>query len=307
MGVVLLSAPGVDPQQLIGEAFQIDNTRRLWTEFYNTAGGGRGKVCTELLPPLPGRRLRVRRRPGWWRTAARRGQGRAGGAGRAGHRRDQRHQRRRRAGQGQGAGRRGRCPGVSPASRRRPATLAPGQTTTVKLPGRVTRDAACGQPLTPRHAQRRGPRGPRAALAPVRARPDARAGRELRRRRAAAGWRVNPDGTDTGARRPLGARARPQRSVAFDYTLQPGAAFSGTGAFVTGPDRRADRQRRGQDHAGVGAVRGDGACASPHLSYQVYFVAADFDAQEVLVPGAGGVAGGAGLAGRAAPGWRSTG
>ena len=52
--MVLLSQPGVDTQQLIGEAFLIDNTRRLWTEFYNMAGGGRGKVCTDLFRPCRG-------------------------------------------------------------------------------------------------------------------------------------------------------------------------------------------------------------------------------------------------------------
>ena len=54
MGVMLLSAPGQPASELIGEAFQIDNTRRLWTDFYNAAGGGRGKVCTQLLRPCRG-------------------------------------------------------------------------------------------------------------------------------------------------------------------------------------------------------------------------------------------------------------
>ena len=38
----------------MGESYRIDRTRRLWDDFYNAAGGGRGKVCTELLRPCRG-------------------------------------------------------------------------------------------------------------------------------------------------------------------------------------------------------------------------------------------------------------
>jgi hypothetical protein len=41
MGVLLLAAPGTPPGEIAGEAFRID-APRLWNEFYNAAGGGRG-------------------------------------------------------------------------------------------------------------------------------------------------------------------------------------------------------------------------------------------------------------------------
>src|SRR5205814_10221918 len=54
MGVVMLTIPTVPPEESIGESFRIDRTRRLWDDYYNAAGGGRGKVCTELMRPCRG-------------------------------------------------------------------------------------------------------------------------------------------------------------------------------------------------------------------------------------------------------------
>jgi hypothetical protein len=98
---------------------------------------------------------------------------------------------------------------------------------------------------------------------------------------------VNPAGDDTAqtGRWELGA---PERSEVFDFVLQPGAAFSGQRAFVTGAARGTDPSAN--DLSG-GATTLESppfslqGLSSPHLSYQVYFVAADFQ-NEVLVPAA---------------------
>jgi hypothetical protein len=54
MGVIFITPPGVAPAEIVGEAFLVDQTRAPWDGFYNTAGQGRGKVCTELLRPCRG-------------------------------------------------------------------------------------------------------------------------------------------------------------------------------------------------------------------------------------------------------------
>jgi hypothetical protein len=100
-----------------------------------------------------------------------------------------------------------------------------------------------------------------------------------------AGWRVNPDGSDSGTSGHW-ALGTPERSVAFEYTLQPGAAYSGSSAFVTGLsadelDNVDGKTTLESAPFGVRDLR------EPHLSYQVYFVATDF-AQELLVPAASG-------------------
>jgi hypothetical protein len=101
----------------------------------------------------------------------------------------------------------------------------------------------------------------------------------------AAGWQVNPDGKDTGeaGRWALGT---PPRSVAFDYVLQPGAAFSGTHAFVTGLGAEQTDNVEGRTTLESPAFALAGL-REPQLSYQVYFVSADFQ-DEVLIPSASG-------------------
>ena len=153
---------------------------------------------------------------------------------------------------------------MSPVSGRR-RTLAPGQSTAVTLTGRVQRRRGLRPALHRRRAHARG-QGPLARpssrrrcgpACPSRSRAST-AGR-------AAGWRVNPDGADTGTPGRW-AQGAPQRSVAFDYTLQPGAAFSGSAAFVTGlSGRRTTRQRRRQDDARVGGLRHQGAARAAPL------------------------------------------
>ena len=166
------------------------------------------------------------------------------------------------------------------------------------MPGRITRNVTCGQELG-LDIRAPGVKGPSRAVAPVVLGLKPGPIETFDGAGLPAGWQVNPDGTDsaTQGRWALGA---PQRSLFFDYTLQPGAAFSGSGAMVTGPDRRADRQRRWQDHAGLGAVRGEGAARPPPVVPGVFRVGGLRSPRGQGGPGAGacGVDGGAGVAGR---------
>jgi MYXO-CTERM domain-containing protein len=281
MAVVLVSAPGESPADLIGEAFQIDNTRRLWTGFYNTAGGGRGKVCTELLRPCRGDAYELSdlevveastlvTKDG----VATRGEAIAvnvkvtnvGDApGRA-----------RLTVEAQG------LLAMSPVAAET-GMLAPGQSATVAVPGRVNAAAACAQEFTV-DVRTPGTKGPSRAffqsvlgLQPKQV--------ESFDGGSAPGWRVNPDGDDVGddGRWALGT---PMRSVAFDYTLQPGAAYSGSGAFVTGLSAADVDNVEGKTTL-ESAPFGVKGLRQPFLSYQVYFVASEF-AAELLVPAPAG-------------------
>ena len=300
MGVVLVVAPGVPSAQRIGEAFQIDNTRRHWTDFYNTAGGGRGRVCTQLLRPCRGATfelgdLELVEAPTLTTKdgAPTRGEAvvlnvKVTNAGDVAGRADL-------IVESQG------LLDMSPVGAQT-GVLEPGQSAVVAVQGRVNAAAACGVPFTV-DVRTPGTKGPSRAffqatlgLLPKQI--------ESFDGGAAPGWRVNPDGSDTGedGRWALGS---PLASVEFDYTLQPGAAFSGAGAFVTGPsdaelDNVEGKTTLESPAFGIKGMR------EPYLSYQVYFVAAEFF-QELLVPEPSGVPAGGGVGGRGRTGRRWTG
>jgi hypothetical protein len=281
MGVVLLGPPGVGADQLIGEAFAIDNSRRLWTEFYNEAGGGRGKVCTELFRPCRG--------PAFDFTEARLVEAASvkekDGVVTPGEQMDLEL---RVTNQGSEAGRAKLTVNAGAALTMKAATvdspeLAPGASAVVKLAGRATRAMACAQTVMldvtapGRLGSSRGRLPVVLGILPQKL--------ESFDDAEPAGWRVNPDGTDAGMAGRW-ARGEPQRTLAFDYTLQPGAAFSGRNAFATGLTAAQEDNVEGKTTLesppfAIAGVR------APMLSYQVYFVAADF-AQEVLVPAPSG-------------------
>ncbi len=274
MGVVLLTSPGLTADQVIGESFRIDQTRRLWTDFYNTAGGGRGKVCTNLLHPCRGPAFTFGV-PKWQGTLA---PGDAftvavpvtnGGSERGPLK-------------VQALGR-----GVATFSKDTldGGNLPPGETTTVTFEGHIPAGTPCGQPLAIDFATLDKPErpGPSRATARVVVGLDPRTVDDLE---SGSGWKVNPDGNDTAiaGRWELGS---PERTAAFEFVMQPGAAYSGSKAFVTGI-------AAGNDASDNDVRKGRTTVESPafplapgaHLSYQVYFVAADFD-KEVLIPGLG--------------------
>lgn len=284
MGVVLLTGRGVPPEQVIGESYRIDLTRRLWTEFYNNAGGGRGKVCTELLRPCRG--------PSFTFGApelVEEGKARDGvvAPGEAVSLKVTVTN----AGTERGAPRvtaRGHGRLVFAREAQDAPPLDPGQSAVLTWSGRVALGTPCGQPLTVdletvEKQERPGPsKGSLAAVVGlVRGPLD-----DLER--GAAGWRVDPDGTDTAdsGRWELGA---PERTEAFEFVLQPGGAWSGRNAFVTGAARGNDPSDN-DVHGGRTTLESPpfplAGLRAPGLSYQVYFVAADFD-REVLFPGAG--------------------
>jgi hypothetical protein len=281
MGVLLLGAPGVSTAQFIGEAFQIDNTRRLWTDFYNAAGGGRGKVCTELLRPCRGDSYEfsdleivessaIRVKDG----AATRGEAvtlklEVSNVGDAPGRPDVVLD---------SKGLLTMSPGTVQSE-----MLAPGQSVVLSVPGRLNLEASCGRPATI-EVQAPGSKGRSRGFFQV------VLGLQPRQVESfddgtAPGWLVNPDGADVGSRGRW-ALGTPQRSLEFDYTLQPGAAFSGSGAFVTGlsTDQLDNVEGKTTLESAPFAVKD---LREPHLSYQVYFVSADF-AQELLVPAPSG-------------------
>jgi hypothetical protein len=277
MGVMLLGAPGVPVGDLIGEASAINNSRQLWTDFYNEAGGGRGKVCTELYRPCRGGSFEF---SDVLITEAIPGDGviTPGEAAsievKVTNHGDVPAPAKLRLEAGEAV----RIVGDPPAT----APIAPGQTITVKLAANVTRAAPCGQAVT-LDLRSDGAKGPSRGLvdavfglAPQQVEGFEDAG--------GAGWRVNPDGTDTG-QAGRWAIGEPQRSVAFGYTLQPGAAYAGTRAFATGltadeTDNVDGRTTLESTPFMVAGVR------EPVLSFRAYFVAAAFG-QEVLIPAAG--------------------
>jgi hypothetical protein len=286
MAVVLLSEPGVDTQKLIGEAFLIDNTRRLWTEFYNMAGGGRGKVCTNLYRPCRGdayefgtpRVVEDGRVPGKDGLAAPDElvtvEIDVTNVG------DQPGKAKVQLSAGDAL--------VFPPEPKETGTIAPGQMTTLKLPGRITRNASCGEELA-LDIRAPGGKGPSRTVTPVVVGLKAGPMESFDGPGLPAGWQVNADGMDTATQGRWEA-GTPQRSLFYDYTLQPGAAFSGSGAVVTGVSANETDNVDGRTSltSVPYAVKG---LADPRLSYQVYFVSADFDplaGKEVLVPAPAG-------------------
>ena len=278
MGVVLLGAPGVPAGQLIGEAFVIDKSRRFWTDFYNTAGEGRGKVCTELYRPCRGGAFEF--------SELQITEGGPGGDGAVAP--------------GEAATVHLKVTNVGDAAARAKLTVDPasglelttpgaeteliekGQSLTVKLPGRVASTAACGQPLAidVRSAGSKG--SSRQVL-------DTAFGLKVEKLEdfegdGASAWRVNPDGTDMG-QAGRWAVGQPERTIFLDYILQPGTAFSGARAFSTGLAGMETDNVEGRTtlESPVFPVKG---VARPVLSYRVYFVGAAFG-QEVLVPAPG--------------------
>ncbi len=280
MGVVLVVASGTPATQKIGEAFRIDNTRRLWTDFYNTAGDGRGKVCTELLRPCrgeaftyadaqlseapsvmpkdgvvaPGEAFVVKITVTNVGTVAGRASVRAATRGWAEMTKDLVD---------------------SPV-------LAPGKSATLTFDGRVAGDAAVGEELY-LDLSAPGRLGPsKAALGFVLGLKEVRLD-NLEGSQAPTAWQVNPDGTDaaTSGAWELG---NPERSIEFEFTMQPQGAFSGSHAFVTGaPDGQNVKNGATTLQSPEFSLAG---LSEPRLSFRVYFVSADFD-NEVLIPGAG--------------------
>jgi MYXO-CTERM domain-containing protein len=285
MGVVLLTQRDVTPDQVVGESYRIDRTRRLWDGFYNEAGGGRGKVCTELMRPCRGLSLTYGAPV---LTGSAKGGTPAPGqtftlevpvtnAGDA-------------AGTAQVRADGGDRFVFNPAAVST-GMLDPGQEGTLKFSGRVPLGAPCGQLLpvdftTVEKPGRASPSKGSATLL-IGATPGPREDLE-----SAAGWMVNPDGTDTAAtgKWELGT---PEHSDVFEFVVQPSAAWSGMRAFVTGAPKGMDSSAN--DVSGPNGAPGRTTLQSPalslaglekpRLSYQVYFVAADFQ-NEVLVPAA---------------------
>jgi hypothetical protein len=165
--------------------------------------------------------------------------------------------------------------------------LASGQTATVSVVGRVLGDVVCGQPVTldlsiaGARGQSRDLRDTVLGLVPKQV-------EGFEGQAAPGGWKVDPDATDQGMAGRW-AWGKPARSLfkPADYTLQPGAAYSGERAFVTGLSDQEIDNVEGQTtlESPPFAVKG---LRAPTLSYQVYFVSTDFE-NEVLVPAAPGV------------------
>ncbi len=274
MAVLLLGRPGQSTASLVGEAQRIDNTRRLWTDFYNEAGGGRGRICTTLLRPcrgdawtfdeestadasVPGGAIRV--------TVRATNVGTETGILRV---------------RAQGRGFVDMAADVVTA----PAPLAPGAVTTLSFPGQLPKGVRCGRPLQIDlvAAGRFGPSRAALTVVPglIRAAVD-----DLEGPAPAVGWRINPDGTDTGkdGRWAWGA---PKRSQAFDVVLQPGAAYSGQNAFATGLLADETDNVEGTTTLESPEISWT-ASGAAHLSYRLYFVSADFD-KELIVPSPAG-------------------
>lgn len=286
MGVVLLTPRDMTADQVVGESYRIDRTRRLWDGFYNEAGGGRGKVCTELLRPCRGFSL-VYGAPAI--AEATRGDGvlapgesfklevpvTNGGdlKGSAQVRAD------------------GGDRFVFNPAAVGTGTLAPAQEGTLSFTGRIPFGTPCGELLeidlaTVEKPGRASPSKGRVTVL-VGARPG-----PLQDLESAPGWMIDPDGNDTAAtgKWELGT---PEHSDVFEFVVQPSAAWSGLRAFVTGAPKGMDSSAN--DVNGPNGAPGRTTLQSPpfslegldkpRLSYQVYFVAADFQ-NEVLVPAA---------------------
>jgi MYXO-CTERM domain-containing protein len=277
MGVVLLTTPGVPAGQVVGESYRIDRTRHLWDGFYNEAGGGRGKVCTQLLRPCRGVSLTYGA-PKLSETGKTDGVLAPGdtfklelpitNVGERGT--AQVH------GDGRGAF----------LFTRDVATgaLAAGATATLTFEGRVPLGTPCGQalPVDFTTVEKPGRANPSKGTVDLLVGATPGPSDDLE---SAPAWMVNPDGTDTATtgRWELGT---PEPSAAFDFVVQPGAAWSGTHAFVTGAARGTDPSANDVT-GGLTTLQSPPytlkGLTRPRLSYQVYFVGADFQ-NEVLVP-----------------------
>ncbi|HEY0713327.1 MAG TPA: hypothetical protein VGF45_11685, partial [Polyangia bacterium] len=228
MGVILLGPPETRADQLIGEAFQIDNTRRLWTEFYNAAGGGRGRVCTDLLQPCRGDafsfdRFTLREAPSLATPD---------GTVSPGEPFELEVHVSNIGDKAAIPSITGNAPGFSFDPPKAEAMLAPGQSSKIVLTGRVDATVSC-EKLVNLDLRIPGSRGGSRMLRDVAVGITPTVLEGFEGANAPADWRINPEGSDTGQ---MGrwAWGTPARSVSFDYTLQPGAAFSGAGAFATG-------------------------------------------------------------------------
>ena len=287
MGVVFLTPPGQTSDNLVGEAFRVETTRAPWDGFYNAGLGGRGKVCTALLHPCRGEAFTF-------------GEPTIVVAGRdAGL-----------AGPGDSA--KITVPvvnvGTEPAiasvtvSGDTPlsfakitvasALLAPGAAGTVTYSASVPAQVACGVSFK-LDFQAPGKLGPSSGTHNISFGLQAGPGSNLEDPLTGTRWQVDPDGTDTAK---VGAWewGTPDGTAAFDFTLQPQGAFSGTKAFVTGAAKGDRPEANDVDFDVAAPVVGRTTLQSPplalaglvnpRLSYQLHFVAAGFQ-KEVLVPG----------------------
>jgi MYXO-CTERM domain-containing protein len=281
MGVVLLTLPGVSPDQVVGESYRIDRTRRLWDDFYNAAGGGRGKVCTELLHPCRGLSLTYGSpaitetdkgdgvlAPGESFTLKLPVTNTGDAAGIPQVRAD------------------GHDAFVFKPAAAGAGMIAKGQNATFTFSGRVPLGAPCGELLpidftTVEKPGRANPSKGSTSLV-IGAMPGPSDDLET-----GTGWTVNPDGNDT-ATSGRWELATPERSEGLDFVMQPGAAWSGTHAFVTGAAKGMNFSSNDVSD-GFTTLQSPpfsvAGLTKPRLSYQVYFVAADF-VNEVLVPAA---------------------
>lgn len=279
MGVVLLTNPGLATSAAIGESSRLDATRRLWTQFYDDAVEGRGKICTELLRPCRG--------PSFVYGAAALEEAQAGDGVVAPtdtfvlrvpvtNLGDERAAARVQIHVPDGL--------LFNAPTAETGPLAPGESGLAELRGRVPRGIACGAPL-------RLDVTAAGRLGPSRGSIDLTVG--LKRQlhfgfeEEDDGWIVDPDGTDdtrSGAWR----RGAPERTEAFDFVVQPGAAPEGLLGFVTDPTAGATESSGDLD--GTTTLESPplslAGLRRPWLSYRAWFVAADFD-QQRLVPGVG--------------------
>ncbi len=288
MGVVFITPPGVAPAEIVGEAFLVDQTRAPWDGFYNTAGQGRGKVCTELLRPCRGPAFEYGNarltRPDASATVA------PGDA----------------AVYSVDVTNRGTEQGIADVSlralfglqfegtRMKTPPLAPGATATLTWTATVPADAPCFTPIRIEH-ESVAPLGPSRGNTTVMVGMIPSRVHDFESNETSAGWTVNPDGMDTAT---AGAweRGRPEKTVATilpGFVIQPDTAFSGVNAFATGlaageneaaNDLDFDRTKLGVGRTTLQSPFFELAgLRNPRLSYRVRFVAVDFD-KRVLVP-----------------------
>jgi hypothetical protein len=289
MGVIFITPPGVAPAEIVGEAFLVDQTRAPWDGFYNTAGQGRGKVCTELLRPCRG--------PAFEYNNARLLKPADGAAT---------------VSPGDTATysvdvtNRGTEQGTADVSlralfglqfegtRNKTPPLAPGATATLTWTATVPADAPCFAPIRVEH-ESVAPLGPSRGNTTVMVGMIPSRVYDFESNDTSAGWTVNPDGMDTAT---AGAweLGRPEKTVATilpGFVIQPGTAFSGVNAFATGLAAGENEAANDLDFDRTKLTVGRTTLQSPvfelaglrnpRLSYRVRFVAVDFD-KRVLVP-----------------------